>query len=301
MTLLRRAARKLEAIVVAGALVVIALCVLVLAVLVFDEERGEQWTSGLRPVQFFQELEADLLEDYSDVFSVAHNSGDSVATTFEAIRFGADVIEVDVVSLNDRLYAAHDSPVTWFGGSLFRGPPLEHIWIASAATPVIKLDLKENTPAFTELLLEFLAAQQGQRTVIVVSGDPAVLRRFAAEAPSVFRFLSVSGPSSYDRLERDPELAAMLDGVSIQHGLLTEERAAWLEEQNLLTIAWTVNDLVRVNELVPLGVDAITTDNLAIVKLLGSQTRARPTLHQLREPRPARSAPATPVSAATGR
>ena len=299
MSPIRRAARIVEPIVVAGALAVIAVCGVVLAVLVFDEERGEQWTSGLRPVQFFQELEADLLDDYSDVFSVAHNSGDSVDTTFEAIAAGADAIEVDVVSLDGRLYAAHDAPVSWFGGSLFRGPPLEYVWIASAAAPVIKLDLKENTPAFTELLLDFLAARQGQRTVVVVSGDPAVLRRVAADAPTVLRFLSVSGTASYDRIVRDPELTALLDGVSIEHGLVTDERATWLEEHGLLTVVWTVNDLYRVNELVPLGVDAITTDNLAIIALLSSQPRDRPRLE--RQPGPPTSVPASPVSEATGR
>jgi len=299
MTRLVRAVRILEAIAVAGSLAVIVVCGTVLAVLVFDEERGEQWTSGLRPVQFFRDLEADLLEDYSDVFSVAHNSGDSVDTTLAAIGSGADVIEVDVVSLNGRLYAAHDSPVSWFGGSLFRGPPLEHVWIASAAAPVIKLDLKENSPAFTELLLDFVTARQGQRTVVVVSGDPALLRRFAFDAPSVLRFLSVSGTASYDRFTREPELAALLDGVSIRHELLTDERAAWLEEHELLTVAWTVNDLDRVNELVPLGVDAITTDNLAIVALLSSQPRNRPRLERV--PDPPTGVPASPVSAATGK
>ncbi len=54
---------------------------------------------------------------------------------------------------------------------------------------------------------------------------------------------------------------------------MTEETGRWLESTGLLVLAWTVNDLARLNELVQLGVDAITTDNLAIMELLGGQQR----------------------------
>ena len=35
-----------------------------------------------------------------------------------------------------------------------------------------------------------------------------------------------------------------------------------------MVIAWTVNDLARVNLLVEMGVAGITTDNLAILELI---------------------------------
>lgn len=297
----RRAISVVEMAIVASASAVIVVCTVVLGVLVFDEGRGEQWTSGLRPVQFFQEFEAELLDDYTNVFGVAHNSGDTIPTTFEAITYGADVIEVDVVSLNGRLYAAHDVPATWFGDSLFRGPPLEQIWIASAAADVIKLDLKESSPAFTELVLDFLLDRRGQRTVIVVSNDATLLGRFAEKAPTVLRFYSIGSARAYERMQDDSGLTATLDGVSIRHSLLDDGRASWLEDQELITLAWTVNDLERVNELVLLGVDAITTDNLAIVKLLGGQQRGERRLERRRAFEPAPGLTPSPLTAAVGR
>ncbi|HEY8446331.1 MAG TPA: glycerophosphodiester phosphodiesterase [Thermomicrobiales bacterium] len=284
-----------EGVIVLAALVVIAACLAFLRILIFDPERGSELTSGLRPVQFYQDFDAELLDDYSQVYAIAHNSGNSVESTLEALAFDANIIEVDVVPLNGRLYAAHAAPVPWFGGVVFRGPPLERIWIAAAGADAIKLDLKSSTPEFLELVFDFLAQRRGQRQVIVVSAEPNVLRVFAEREPDVWRFFSIATGSRFRVLEEDPSLAEVIDGVSIQHGLLDEERAAWLEEHNLLIAAWTVNDIERVNELVQLGVDAITTDNLAILRLLGPTRRERQPLERLWRP----AAEATPVSAAT--
>ena len=262
-----------EGIVVVASLAVIGVCLLVLWVLVADSQRGEGWTSGLRPVQYYDELEADLLDDYANTFAVAHNSGDTVDSTLEALFYGADVIEVDVVSLDGRLYAAHDSPLMWIGDNVFRGPLLQRIWIASAGAEAIKLDLKENSPEFLDLLLEFLEVRRGQRMVMIASGDIDLLRAVAEREPGVLRIYSPGTGAQLRRLEEDPGVLEVIHGVSLRHGLIDEERAAWLQEHRLLTIAWTVNDLELVNELVLLGVDAITTDNLAIMRLLGNLER----------------------------
>lgn len=282
----RRAVAIAEGLVVVAALLVIAACLALLRVLIFDPERGEDWTSGLRPVQFYRELDAELLDDYAEVFAVAHNSGDSIDATLEALIHDAEVIEVDVVSLDGRLYAAHGSPYPWIGGAVFRGPPLARVWIASAGAAAIKLDLKESSAAFHELLLDFLANRRGQRRVIVVSGNPDVLRLIAEREPAVLRVFGAGDGDRLRLIDEDPAFAAIVDGVSIRHTLIDEERAAWLEERELLTLAWTVNDLARVNELVRLGVDGITTDNLAIMKLLGGQQRPEHPLDRLRAPLP---------------
>lgn len=281
---MRRAAHVTEGVIVVASVLTIAGCLAVLGVLVVDPERGEEWTTGLSPVQFYRELDAELLDDYVGTLGVAHNSGDSVEATLEAVGRGADVIEVDVVSLGGRLYAAHGAPVTWIGDRLFRGPPLERIWVASTAADAIKLDLKEDSPAFNELVLRFLAERRGHRRVIVVSPNPSVLRLVAEREPDVLRFLGVGSAERFRALADDPVLVATLDGISVRHGLIDEERAAQLKELGLFTLAWTVNDLARVNELVLLGVDAITTDNLAIMTLLGGQESGEQPLDQLRPP-----------------
>jgi glycerophosphoryl diester phosphodiesterase len=87
----------------------------------------------------------------------------------------------------------------------------------------------------------------------------------------VFRMMSIPTVSRFEQLVEDPELVELLDGISVYHPVLTAERVEWAKANNLLTFAWTVNSLERVNELVQLGVDAITTDNLAIMRLLGGR------------------------------
>jgi glycerophosphoryl diester phosphodiesterase len=42
----------------------------------------------------------------------------------------------------------------------------------------------------------------------------------------------------------------------------------WVHQHKLLILAWTVNDSQRLNQLVRLGVDGITTANLAILRAL---------------------------------
>lgn len=283
----RRAGHLAEMAVVVVSLAVIVACLVVLGVLAFDPERGETWTSGLRPTQFFQELDTDLLDDYVGVVGVAHNSGDRVDATLEAIAYDADVIEVDVVSFDGQLYASHGVPIPVIGGSVFRGPPLAKIWIASAGAGAIKLDLKESSPAFQERLFSFLANRQGQRRVLVVSDNPSLLQRLAEREPSAFRIFSVGSADRLRLLDDDPAFAAILDGVSIRESLIDEEHAARLKARGLLIMAWTVNDLERVNELVRLGVDGITTDNLAILQLLGSQHHGGHPLDRLRRSRSA--------------
>jgi glycerophosphoryl diester phosphodiesterase len=43
----------------------------------------------------------------------------------------------------------------------------------------------------------------------------------------------------------------------------------WVHQHKLLILAWTVNDSQRLNQLVRLHVDGITTANLAILRALG--------------------------------
>lgn len=271
--LLRSGARAGRRIVNLAALSVITLSVAVLGVFVFLAEWGEEYTSGRIPTQFYARLEQDqLLDDYQQVFGVAHNSGGTLAATKEALAHGADVIEIDVVSMNGTLYAAHASPLRWLGPRVFRGPTLAAVWEAAAEADVIKLDLKESSAGYLDLLFAFLAERRDHE-VIVATGNERVLAAFETRAPWVIRLLSVGSQRRLRQLQRRPDLAARIDGVTIRERLVTEETGRWLESAGLLVLAWTVNDLERVNELVHLGVDAITTDNLAIMELLGGHQR----------------------------
>lgn len=95
------------------------------------------------------------------------------------------------------------------------------------------------------------------------------LGAFAQRMPHVVRVFSVPDARRLDAIIRDARVADAVDGVSVAHHVLTAERVIALHERRLLTPAYTVNDLDRMNELVVQGVDAITPDNLAIMELLG--------------------------------
>jgi len=287
MTVMRYARwfkRSLHGLTVIAAVATIVLSGWALYILIFDAERAERFTVRVSPRQFFQALDGDILDSYDDVFAIAHNAGDSITATRTALDQGVDVIEIDVVTFDGQLFAAHDSPHRWYGSFVFRGPSLAQIWRETASATAVKLDLKESSPRYVDRVMGFVWANGEGRQVIVASRDPLVLAAFAERLPSVYRLLSIGSQRELDALRADPALATAIDGVTIRATLLDEETVAWFGERNLLVMAWTVNRLGRVNELVDWGVDGITTDNLAIAQLLGSDEPGDLRLDRYRDP-----------------
>lgn len=254
----------LSCLVIAGSLYLLVLFVV-------DPEGAEAWTVGLRPNQFFRELDHDQ-RAYSDagyaaIFGVAHNSGGSVEATLEALVYGADIIEADVVELEGTLYSAHDPPLPFLGQRWFRGPRLDRIWAASAGATAVKLDLKESSPAFVQLVGDFLEVRASYRQVIVSSRSPWVLHYLHARVPEAVLLLSVSDAAGLAAMRENQPLIEVIDGITVRHTILDSDNVAWINVLGLLMFAWTVNDLERANELMRLGVDGITTDNLALISL----------------------------------
>jgi len=256
------------AVVIAAAAVILGSLGLLAALAAFDE-RVERATVGLPPAQFLGVDDGGDLADHAAVFGVAHNSGDALRATVRALVHGADVVEIDVIAVGGQLYAGHEAPTWILGGTSFRGTPLREAWAVAAAADAIQLDLKAASPADQELVLAFLAARPGGPPVAVSSPDAGVLRAVAERAPRAVRLLSVGTRSRLTALAGDPDLIALIDGVSIREDLVDEETAAWLRERGLQIWAWTANRPERVAELAELGVDAVTTDDLAILEALG--------------------------------
>jgi hypothetical protein len=242
-----------------------------IALFIFQGAEAEEFLSGSRPTYFRGQLNVDLLDDYGPAFVVGHNSGATLKTTRQAIASGADVIEIDVASMDGRLVSAHVPPSALYGPQVFRGPSLAAVWRAAANASVIQLDLKESTPAFRTLLFAFLDEHAAGRTVMVATSDVAMLQLLSERAPAVLRFLSVPDSRTLERVYDDPELVGLIDGVTIRYQLVNEESVSRLKGYGLIVLAWTVNDMRRVNEFVALGVDGVSTDNLAIMGLLGGR------------------------------
>jgi hypothetical protein len=73
------------------------------------------YTGAAPPAQFHQKVRPDpaLAHDYPRVLGVAHNAGNNLGTLATAERYGADVIEIDVISARGQLVAGRDHLVTW--------------------------------------------------------------------------------------------------------------------------------------------------------------------------------------------
>lgn len=271
--LLRIAIAVIACLAIAGSLYLVGLFLV-------TPERGEEWTVGRRPNQFYSELNHDrqIFSDatYASVLGVAHNSGGSIEATLEALVAGADVIEADVAAVDGQLYVAHDPPLPFIGPRWFRGPRLDRVWAATYGADAVMLDLKESSPHYLDLVVDFLAARQYTRQVIISTRSPQALQRLHRDLPDVTLLLSVPDAATLRALQGNASLLAIVDGISVRHTVLNEENAAWLEDRHLLAFAWTVNDMDRVNELMRLGVDGITSDNLAIVSLMGGPTDPQP-------------------------
>lgn len=262
------------------------LCLAALAFFLFFPTQAEEYTAGLRPNVFYAALDpemiaADLEGEYGQVIGVAHNSGDSITTTLEALAYGADAIEIDVVSVDGELYSSHAPPLPLIGSRVFRGPSLGAIWTAAAQTDLVSLDLKESSPDYLELVLDFLTVRRREHQIVITTADVESHRFFAERMPEVLRFYSVGNQQALTTLQENPDLVALLDGVSIQNDLVDEETARWLNERELRMLVWTVNDLERANELIRLGAAALTTDNLALLSLFGGQQRGEDSLEQI--------------------
>jgi glycerophosphoryl diester phosphodiesterase len=231
---------------------------------------GQRYTGAAPPAQFYREiqLEPALAQDYPRVLGVAHNAGNNLGTLRTALRYGADVIEIDVISARGRLVAGREQPWPWLARQLFQGPTLAEAWDHAAAADSVKLDLKQADRGFLDDLVAFLAPRATSRRVMISSLNQGALLYLHSRLPDVTLLFSVAGPDAVHQLISDPTLQKTIGGASVFQGLVDANLVAWVHEHKLPILTWTVNDSQRFNQLVRLGVDGITTANLAILRAL---------------------------------
>jgi len=253
--------------VIAGAAVLVA--VVVAAIVAWPH--AQRYTGAAPPAQFYEkvQLERALDGEYKHVLGVAHNAGNNLGTLGRALRYGADAIEIDVISARGQLVAGRDQPLPRLARQVFQGPTLAEAWDRAAAADVVKLDLKQTDRGFLNDLVAFVAPRAKSRRVMIASGDPGTLLYLHSRLPEVTMLFSLGSPDAVHQLHSDPALREAIGGVSAFQGLVDANLVAWLHQHKLLVLAWTVNDSQRFNELVRLGVDGITTANLAILRALG--------------------------------
>jgi len=228
------------------------------------------YTGSAPPAQFYDrvQLEPALAQDYPRVLGVAHNAGNNLGTLSTALHYGADVLEIDVISARGQLVAGRDHWWGWLARQVFRGPTLVQAWDGAAAAGIIKLDLMQADRGFLDDLVAFLTPRAGSRRVMISSRDPGALLYLHSRLPGVTMLYSVAGPDAVHQLMSDSALQRAIGGASVFQGLADANLVTWLHAHRLVILAWTVNDSERFNQLVRLGVDGITTGNLAILQAL---------------------------------
>ena len=248
----------------------VVVAALVVAVIV-AWPHARRYTGAAPPAQFYQkvQLEPALDRDYKHVLGVAHNAGNNLGTLAKALRYGADAIEIDVISARGRPKLVTLNVRNRPARQVFQGPSLAEAWDRAAPADVIMLDPKQAGRGFLDDLIAFMTPRVKSRRVMISIGDPEALLYLHSRLPQVTMLFSAGSPDAVHQLQSDPKLQQAIGGVSAFQGLVDASLVAWLHQHKLLILAWTVNDSQRFNELVRLGVDGITTDNLAILRALG--------------------------------
>ncbi len=84
---------------IAGLLVVVLVAAVIVA-----WPLVQRYTGAAPPAQFYEKVELDpaLTGDYPHVLGVAHNAGNNLGTLAAALHYGADVVEIDVISARGR-------------------------------------------------------------------------------------------------------------------------------------------------------------------------------------------------------
>lgn len=249
--------------VVAGVAVVVLVAALVVA-----WPALRVYTGVAPPRQFFETLDPPLPPGHSPVLGVAHNAGNNPGTTSAALRYGADVIEIDVISVHGRLVAGRDQGWRWLADRVFRGPTLAEAWDDAAAAGMIKLDLQQNDRGLLDDLVTFVAERSTSRRVMISTRDAAALLYLQPRLTNVTLLFSTAFPDAVSRLRSDAALLKAIGGVSAFEGLVDPALVAWVHGHGLLILAWTVNEGTRLRSIVGMGVDGVTTANLAVLQAL---------------------------------
>jgi glycerophosphoryl diester phosphodiesterase len=229
------------------------------------------YNNSAAPNQYYRALDSAPATGGRDVMTVAHNAGNKKATTKRALKYGADVVEIDVVRVRGNLAAGRAHALWFLAERLFRGQSLERAWDNASAAKIIKLDLKQNDQGLLNDLVGFLKEKQHDRPVWISTRDADAIKYLRPRLGSnVTLMFSVAFPDAESRVRSDPVLANAIGGISVFRGLVSPSLVSWAHQRRLLVVAWTVNDGDTLDHMLQMHVDVITTQNLAIIEALAT-------------------------------
>ena len=218
-----------------------AVVVLVVAILVAYPHL-QVYTGAAPPRQFSSTLYPRAAADPAHVRGVAHNAGNNPTTAATAIAQGADVVEIDVISVRGRLAAGRVQPWPWLAERVFRGPTLAQAWASAAPADTVKFDLRQKRPNPARPARGIRPPAAANHPVMVSTRDRAALLYLRPRLPTATLLATTAFPDAVQRLRSDPALIAAVNGVSAFQGLVSPSLVTWAHQRGLLVVAWTVND-----------------------------------------------------------
>ncbi|MFT4035510.1 MAG: glycerophosphodiester phosphodiesterase [Patulibacter sp.] len=220
----------------------------------------------------------------------------SAAAFLAAHRLGADGIELDLIAVEPgRILVAHDPSVAT-GPDVLMLETLEHLLAEPPlATMPVLLDIKSRGTA-RALAAALIGAGLTPRAVVSTT-DPQVLRRLSLAAPQATR--SQTFPRTRGDWQRRPlarKLAPLwepvagailpyavrraiqrhdLHAVTVNARLVTPALRTMTAARGIELIVWTVDDPATTRRMLELDVDAIITNDPALVLRLRDEHRQR--------------------------
>jgi glycerophosphoryl diester phosphodiesterase len=210
---------------------------------------------------------------------VAHRTPRSRAACDALAAAGASIFEADIqVDDSDRIVVSHYLPMGSWGlqrdnwrvrwhTSAADDPTLDDVVALVPSGCRVSLDMKEKTDERRRRLIDALIAGLPDRSRFVVCGG---------RGPDLER-LRGAGFRTWRSAGRPDQLRELLaqgplddDAVSVRHSLLSQDVVAQLHEQVPTVVAWTVNDPRRARRIRQFGVDGVTTDRIAVLRILAS-------------------------------
>lgn len=201
----------------------------------------------------------------------------------EAIRLGADAVELDVHVTADGQVVVHHDPDLEANVSprSVSGKAISAVTGADIAT--VDLGKGSRIPRLEEVLavtkgrvktyVEVKAGDiQAVVDVIAASGAMCAIHSFDHDAVATARAVAPHIPRGvlFDRwpaLPRAIVARTAARDVWPKHSLVTRDRVREIHDLGCRVIVWTVNDARRARELVEWGVDGICTDDLTLLEL----------------------------------
>jgi hypothetical protein len=218
---------------------------------------------GQRQIQFYVPYSGATPVYLPPVLLVAHNAGNQEETARRAIGHNAAGVEVDVRYVDGVLYATHSAPSSFMPKRAWQAPRLRDAWGYSDGATVLKLDLKSTGQNALDALVRFVQARPAELQILIVSKNQDALAYLDEQLPETVQILSLATGLDVDILLEQNGRIDGVDGISVPQWVLTPDRIEGLKARGYLIDAWTVNDVERLVELASMGVDSITTDNLA--------------------------------------